>query len=100
MTLFLKEVKKIYDFIILDTPPLALVADTLLITEETDLNLFILRQGYSKKQAIQFINHLAGSGRIKKTGLLVNDVKILNGYSPVHRYGYGYGQFKNSGYYD
>jgi tyrosine-protein kinase Etk/Wzc len=99
---FMEEVRTRFDLIILDTPPLALVADTLLITEESDLNLFIVRQGYSKKQALHFINHLVESGRIRKTGLLVNDVRILNGYSPANRYGYGYGygRFKNSGYYD
>jgi capsular exopolysaccharide synthesis family protein len=102
MSHFLKEMRLQFDLIILDTPPLALVADTLLVTEEADLNLFILRQGYSKKQALTFINHMVESGRIKKTGLLVNDVRILNGYSPANRYGYGYGygRFKNSGYYD
>ncbi|WP_291860015.1 CpsD/CapB family tyrosine-protein kinase, partial [Marinilabilia sp.] len=102
MSRFLKEMRRQFDLIILDTPPLALVADTLLVTEEADLNLFILRQGYSKKQALTFINHMVESGRIKKTGLLVNDVKILTGYSPANRYGYGYGygRFKNSGYYD
>ncbi len=102
MNLFIKEMRQQFDLIILDTPPLALVADTLLITEEADLNLFIVRQGYSKKQSLNFINHLAESERIKKIGLLVNDVRILNSYSPVNRYGYGYGygRFKNSGYYD
>jgi capsular exopolysaccharide synthesis family protein len=99
---FLNEMRNKFDMVILDTPPLALVADTLLVTEETDLNLFILRQGISKKQALTFINHMVESGRIRKTGLLINDVKILNSYSPANRYGYGYGygRFKNSGYYD
>lgn len=102
MSLFLKEMRHRFDMVILDTPPLALVADTLLVTEETDLNLFVLRQNISKKQALGFINQMVESGRIRKTGLLVNDVKILNNYSPANRYGYGYGygRFKNSGYYD
>ncbi|PWD99932.1 GumC family protein [Marinilabilia rubra] len=102
MNAFMAEAKKNFDFIILDTPPLALVADTLLITEATDLNLFILRQGVSRKQAIEFINHLSESQRIKNAGLVVNDVKILNNYSPVNRYGYGYGysRFRKSGYYE
>lgn len=102
MDAFLNEAKKNFDFIILDTPPLALVADTLIITEAADLNLFILRQGVSRKEAVDFINHLSESQRIKKTGLVVNDVKALNHYSPVNRYGYGYGysRFRKSGYYE
>lgn len=102
MSRFLREAREQFDLIILDTPPLALVADTLLVTEASDLNLFIVRQGYSKKQSLQFINQLVETGRIKKTGLMVNDVKILNNYSPANRYGYGYGygRFKNSGYYE
>lgn len=102
MGCFLQDARSLFDLIILDTPPLALVADTLLVTEASDLNLFIVRQGYSKKESLRFINHLVETGRINKTGLMVNDVKILNGYSPANRYGYGYGygRFKNSGYYN
>ncbi|MFO7999661.1 MAG: polysaccharide biosynthesis tyrosine autokinase [Marinilabilia sp.] len=102
MAEFLAEARKAFDIIILDTPPLALVADTLLVTEMTDLNLFILRQGYSRKQAIRFINHLHNTERIKKVGLIINDIRGAGPYTPGsgYAYGYAYGRFKNSGYYD
>jgi tyrosine-protein kinase Etk/Wzc len=99
---FLNEARQRFDIVILDTPPLALVADTLLITESTDLNLFVIRQGYSRKEAIKFINNLNKSGRIRETGIVVNDVKVTGSFSIGNKYGYGYGygQFRKSGYYD
>ena len=101
MTDFLNTAKEHFDVIILDTPPLALVSDTLLITGMTSLNIFVIRQGHTRKQAIDFLNHLYEKGRINKTGILVNDVKTPDGYSSISRYGYGYGysRFRKSGYY-
>ncbi|MGQ1890289.1 GumC family protein [Thermophagus sp. OGC60D27] len=101
MTEFLQSARERFDVIILDTPPLALVSDTLLITGTADLTLFVVRQRYSRKQAIEFLNHLAEAGRIKKSGILVNDVITPKGYSSISQYGYGYGygRYKKSGYY-
>ncbi len=101
MSVFLENARQKFDVVILDTPPLALVSDTLLITENTNLNLFILRQGYSRKQALSFINHLYSSDRIKNTGIVVNDIKFTGSYGAGNKYGYGYGygRFKRSGYY-
>jgi capsular exopolysaccharide synthesis family protein len=101
MTDFLNTAKEHFDVVILDTPPLALVSDTLLITGMTSLNIFVIRQGHTRKQAIDFLNHLHEKGRINRTGILVNDVKTPDGYSSISRYGYGYGysRFRKSGYY-
>ncbi|MFW6267994.1 MAG: polysaccharide biosynthesis tyrosine autokinase [Marinilabiliaceae bacterium] len=102
MTEFLDTARQSFDVIILDTPPMALVTDALLITSRIDLNLFVLRQKYSRKQALRFINHLHHSGRTGKTGLVINDVRLPGPYSAGNGYGYGYAysHYKKSGYYE
>ncbi|MGM0375164.1 MAG: GumC family protein [Bacteroidota bacterium] len=102
MTQFLDAARQSFDIIILDTPPMALVTDALLVTKHTDLNLFVMRQNYSRKQALRFINHLHQSGRIGKTGFVINDVKLPGPYSARNGYGYGYAysRYRKSGYYE
>ncbi|HRS19825.1 MAG TPA: polysaccharide biosynthesis tyrosine autokinase, partial [Bacteroidales bacterium] len=48
-----------YDYILFDTPPIGLVADTLSIAKYTDLNVFVMRQNYTNRNAIKFINDIA-----------------------------------------
>jgi capsular exopolysaccharide synthesis family protein len=98
---FIKTAKEQFDVIILDTPPLALVSDTLLITRMAELTIFVVRQKFSRKHAINFLNHLVEAGRLNKTGILMNDITTPKGYNSLSQYGYGYGysRFKKSGYY-
>ncbi len=102
--------KEQFEIIIIDTPPVALVTDALLISRFSDTNIFVIRQNYSKKNVINFLNILKESYTHTKLTLLVNDVKINSyygkGYSYYSSYGYGYGYGygynynKKSGYYD
>ena len=89
--------KKEYDFIIFDTPPIGLVSDAIVITKLSDLNFFILRQNYSKKDYLLQLNQLYEEQKIKNIVLIFNDVNEKKfGYSYGYNYGYSYG----SGYYE
>lgn len=88
-----------YDYIIFDTPPIGLVADTLSISKYSDLNVFVMRQNYTNRNAIKFINDISIESKIKNLTILINDVNMLNGYG--YRYGayrsnkYGYGYYED-----
>jgi len=86
-----------YDYIIFDTPPIGLVADTLSISKYSDLNVFVMRQNYTNKNSIKFINDINGEEKIHNLSILINDVDMLNSYG--YRYG-GYGNKYGYGYYD
>ena len=86
-----------YDFIILDTPPIGLVADTLSIAKHADLNIFVVRQNYTNKNSLKYINDIHTEQKIENLCLLINDVNMLNNYG--YRYG-AYGQKYGYGYYD
>ena len=81
--------KQVYDYIIVDTAPLLLVTDTLLISDFADATLYVTRSEFSQKEFVKFANEIIQSGRLKNVGFVLNDVsKSNNGYG--NRYGYGY----------
>lgn len=93
----LEKVKNDYDYIIIDTSPVGLVADAFSLEKHTDLCLFIIRHKYSYKTTIRYIETLYQKKRFKKLGLVVNGI-VDKGLG----YGYGYGYYYGSsnGYYD
>ena len=87
--LLLAELKKKYDYIVIDTAPLMLVTDTLLLANLADATIYIMRSEYSEKALIDFANKNIREGKIKNVGFVLNDVEKSNfGYR--NKYGYGY----------
>ena len=101
MDQFFSSVRKDFDYIIVDTPPLAVVTDTLLIGRVVDTNLFVVRQRFSSRNTISIIEDLYRSGRLKSPGIIINDINLTGYYGYGIRYGYtlGYGYNYGYGYY-
>jgi capsular exopolysaccharide synthesis family protein len=95
--LLLEELKKEYDFIVVDTAPTLLVTDTSLIANLSDVLIFVIRANHTEKNLLHFINELKTHGKIKNTGIVINNVGEQKGYgykysySYKYNYGYGYG---------
>jgi capsular exopolysaccharide synthesis family protein len=88
----LKTVSNTYDYVIVDTAPLMVVADTLLISSLADHIIYVLRAGTTETKVIGFPLKLIKEGKLKNLSFVVNDVKASNlGYNG---YGYGYAQEK------
>ncbi|MFD2891051.1 polysaccharide biosynthesis tyrosine autokinase [Flavobacterium chuncheonense] len=79
------ELKLRYDYIILDTPPVGLVADALELAQFCDATLYVTRQGFTKKGMLSVVNEK------HKRGELHNISIVLNGFQNKAKYGYGYG---------
>ena len=89
----LREMSEMYDYVIVDTAPLMVVSDTLLISEHADHMVYVTRAGVTEKKAIEFPIKLQEDGKIKGLCFVVNDVKASNlGYGG--KYGYGYASSK------
>jgi len=103
---FLNYARANFDYIVVDTPPIALVSDALLFSKFSDINLFVIRQNYSHKDVLDLINDLNNRPNIPDFNILLNDVKIPAyygkgyGYGHGYGYGYGYGYGSSNGYYD
>src|SRR5690554_2731850 len=83
--------KERYDYIILDSPPLGLVADSLELTKHVDATLYITRLNYSDKNMFTFVNEKYERGEIKNVSVVLNDYIEKGGYSYIYGHGYGYG---------
>ena len=76
-----------FDYIFVDSAPVSLVTDTIIINRIADANVYLCRANYSSKNSLIYANDLMVKGKLKNMLLLVNDVKDFNsGYW----YGYGY----------
>ena len=82
----IKDLNKKYDYVIIDTPPIGLVTDGVLLMQQSDINLYVVRHGYSKTTALGVINSLYEQEHVKNTQIIINDFKHKN-----NNYGYGYG---------
>ena len=97
---FLAKAKKQFDYIILDTPPVAIVTDALLLARHSDMMLFVVRQRYSSKNTLNLIDEIYRNKEIKNPGIIVNDISMTGYYGYGLRYGYtmGYAYGYNYGY--
>ena len=79
-----------YDYIIVDTAPIGVVTDTLLINKYSDLVLFIIRVNYLQKNMLDILHHTKKEGKfdIHKTSILINYVDTQDGYGYNYTYGY------------
>ena len=91
ITDFFEKARNTFDFIVIDTPPLVIVTDALLIEKFSDLTIFVIRQNFSQKQVLDLINEFYYSKKIKNLGILVNDINTPGYYGYQYSYGYGYG---------
>jgi Mrp family chromosome partitioning ATPase len=84
-----------YDSIIIDTPPVTRVVDTLILGQSIQDAILVVRPGHSFKEAvvggIQEMQH----AQIKIQGVVVNAAEIRDSYYYRYRYGYGYGYNTN-----
>lgn len=87
----MEEVKKRFDVVIMDTAPVGLVSDAMNLARFADCTLFIVRQSYTFRRQIPFIDELYVQNKLPKLSVLINDVKMAGGYySGGYRTGYGY----------
>jgi len=91
----LKELSEKYDYILIDTPPIGLVSDALLLREFVDNILVVVRHKYTRKVMLRNLENMYKNEELKKASIIFNGVKQGGKY-----YGYGgYYYGKNQGYY-
>ena len=104
--------KKNFDYVILDTAPVGMVTDTLLIGRVADLSVYVCRADYTHKVEYTLINELAEEKKLPNLCTVINGVDLKRrkygyyygygkygkyyGYGKRYGYGYGYGQEKGA----
>ena len=94
-----KILKEKYEYIIVDSPPVGLVADALELFNFSDAIIYLIRHNYSEKGMPKMIDDKYILGEVKNISYVLNDFKVKNSYGRGYGYGYGYGYGKyGSGY--
>jgi polysaccharide biosynthesis transport protein len=87
----IEELKELYDYIILDTPPVGLVSDALELAQFCDATLYLVRQGVTKKAMLSVVNEKHKRGELHNISIVLNDFENKSKYGYGYNYGYGYG---------
>lgn len=85
--------KGIYDYIILDTPPIGLVSDTFELARLIDITFFVVRSEHSTKADVETLNRASAENKFPKMNIVFNGVDLKK-----KKYGFYYGYGKYSGY--
>ena len=80
-------VKEEYDYIIVDTAPVNLVTDSLLIAKYADMFIYVARANYLDKRLLAVPQNLYTEKRLPNMAMILNDT------DPKRSYGYGYGGY-------
>ena len=100
-----------FDYVILDTAPVGMVTDTLLIGHVVDLSVYVCRADYTRKAELTLVNELAENNKLPNLCIAINGLDLNRrkygyyyGYGKYgkyygygKRYGYGYGYGENHG---
>ena len=88
------ELRKTYDYIIVDTAPVAMVSDTFLLNRIADMTIYVCRARYTTYNFIDFLKQINEQKRLPNIITVLNSVAADKiGYG----YGYGYGANVQSG---
>ena len=100
LTNTIKELREIYDYIVIDTSPIGLVPDAYAVIEQSDMCLFVIRCMQTNKsfckqtveQMVQVIDNM------EKVQIVLSDIPTEGRHSYGSGYGYGYGGYGGYGY--
>lgn len=97
-----------FDYVILDTAPVGMVTDTLLIGRVADLSVYVCRADYTRKAEFTLINELSENRKLPNLCIAINGLDLQKkkygyyygygkydkyyGYGKRYGYGYGYGE--------
>lgn len=94
-----------YDYVMVDTPPVGLITDALLMMRHVDATLFVINTRFANKDHIKNAVETAGANTSKNFGFILNGVRMKKSryyyntnYGYGYRYAYGYGSGYGYGY--
>ncbi len=90
-TELLDELKKEFDYIVIDTPPVGLVTDGIMAMRKSDLSIYVVRANYSKREFLNNINRIQTIHKVSGLAVVLNAL-----VSSSKAYGYGYYEDKTA----
>jgi capsular exopolysaccharide synthesis family protein len=92
----IEELRKQFDYIVLDTPPIGLVTDAVILGAYVDAAFYIVRHEYTPKGNMALLSNLKRADKFKSLNVIFNgvDYRNTNEYGYGYGYGYSYGEKK------
>ncbi len=84
MSALFKDLRQHYDYIVVDTPPIGLVSEYLVLLPHISYTFYVTRYNYTKVGHLKKINNLYQQHELGKVGILINGVNVKKAYA----YGY------------
>lgn len=81
----LEELREQFDYIIIDSAPIALVADAFSLNEHSDATIYVVRYNYTQKSHLQILADIEQNNKLKNLMVILNDGKTDH----IRNYGYG-----------
>jgi tyrosine-protein kinase Etk/Wzc len=93
MAEFISRARNEFDAVIIDTPPVGIVTDALLLSQLANVTLFVVRQRYTTRGSVSMLDEIYRKGEMSNVAIIVNDISASGFYGYGLRYGYtlGYG---------
>lgn len=91
----LAELRTRYDYILIDCPPIELVADTHIIGKYVDETIFVVRAGLLERSMLSELQRIYTEHKFKNMVVLLNGTEGSGSYHYGYRYGYHYGYGSN-----
>lgn len=85
-----------FDYILIDCPPIEVVADAQIINPVVDRTIFVLRAGLFERSMLPELEKINADKKLKNMAFILNGTKSQSGhyvYSYSYGYGYGYGYY-------
>jgi tyrosine-protein kinase Etk/Wzc len=91
---FIAKARTVYDAIIIDTPPVGIVTDAMLLSPYVNVTIFVVRQRYTTKGSVAMLDEIYRKGEMSNVAYVINDISTSGYYGYGLRYGFtlGYGQ--------
>ena len=87
----LDELRKEYDLIFIDCPPVEIVADASVIAKFADMTVFVIRAGLMEREMLPVVEGYYNDKKFQNMSMLLNGTTAAGSRYGYHRYGYHYG---------
>lgn len=87
-----------YDFVVLDCPPVEMMADAQIVAQVCDRTFFVVRIGLFERAMLEHLDRIYREKKYPNMSVILNDSATGTRYGYTYRYGYGYGAKGYKGY--